>query len=424
LPAQPANVLSPEKWEEISLILGEIDYDLLQETCLATLMSITENPEEKVPQILETKSLRTIKEILLEKYPFRKDGVPAILEFVARLVNNQKVTEVNSLKTWLDKIASEKNINYPIYREPESSNISINAYLLITLEKVSEVSTDFNLQAELVPNHQEGDKPFNAVPIILNQDGLISCPENEIKDYIGRLIKAAKMKLIREYKHTKYSLTIELFLPVQYLGRDFDLEEISADQNRLKPIGYQYHFAVRSLDRYLINESTNMGDYLTKLEQRWLDYQPKVQDSTNTWIQAIQCLDLLDDCYNWDKFSTDWHKNKKLAINLAGGLPQDEKQQEFFYSLLRGGVPLSLWNRCPHFDRDDASKTLNNLIALDSLQNLSNLFAKVRDLRVEAHDEREKAKDYLGYHLGFLCDRPDRIPFALKLENQIYTGTD
>jgi hypothetical protein len=418
-PTKTPNILSDDQWKEILLILIEIDLDLLQETCQATLANI-KNIEEKVPQILsiknlDIKNLNTLREILLELYPYRKDNIPTILEFVERLIN-RNATVKDKLKKWLDKIVAEKNIVLPIYTEPKPSSITADSYLLIKIEKISK---GFTLQSELIPNYENDSKPYDHVPIELNEIGLVNRSESDLRHDICGLIKSAKIMLVRKYGYTKYDLTVELFLPIEYLGSEFDLEKIAAAGNRLSPIGCQYRFAVRSLDRYLINEYSGWGDYLRFFEKRWEIYQQiHREEVTDIVIQSrFHYIDT-------SELSTGWDKNENLSVNLTGGLTQTEDKKKFFEEILISGVPFSLWNRCSHLDCNDVKQVFNSLMTLDSLQDLSNLFEKVLCLRREAHRKGEKAPDYLGYHLGFLCDRPDRVPLSLKPENQSFVPTN
>ena len=423
---QITNGISSVQWDEIKLILADIlddvGIELLEEACKATLANNMQDFEGKIPQAVEIKKLKLLQDILVTKYPLRKDGVPMVLEFGERLICNEKVTvtEKERLNIWLNKIAGEKNINRPVYVEPKDTKKDIvDAYLMIVVEKNS---GDFTLQGELIHNYQEGNKSNDINAISLNQDGLVNCAENELLNYIGKFIKIAKQKLMQKLIK-KYTLTIELFLPVKYLGRGFDLEEILADQNLKSPIGYEYRFAVRSLDRYLITDDTGMGDYLNKFEQRWDFYYDKEQKITNS-TDHIQCLDSLEACKNWRKLVTDWNKKDKLVVNLAGGLTCNQNQEEFFYSLLRAGVPMSLWNRSADLDCDHVKQKFSDLLTRECLNNLGSLFKNIQDLRIDAHDEALEPKAFLGYHLGFLSDRPDRIPSCLELQNQSLQGTD
>ncbi len=109
------NIITSEQWNDLISILSEIDYDILQETCRETLKNI-KNIEEQVPQIINLKNLRILKEILLEKYPLTRGDIPTIIEFAERLTKNQQIahTDKEKIEYWLKKIANEKKIKLPI----------------------------------------------------------------------------------------------------------------------------------------------------------------------------------------------------------------------------------------------------------------------------------------------------------------------
>jgi hypothetical protein len=231
-------------------------------------------------------------------------------------------------------------------------------------------------------------------------------------------IKIAKIKLIKEYRYRKYDLTIELFLPIKYLGQHFDLEEIPAGLNQCKPIGYQYQLVTRCLERYLINEDTNWGEFFTKLEQRWDFFQDFLKNNpVETDIQD-KFLYLenneITEIEQWDEFSKaiEWEDSQKLAVNATGNLSKNECQQKFFECLLRGGIPLSLWHRCPQLNSLQVREQFQNILKVDVLQDLNKLLQKVLKVRRDAHDKHQQIA--LGYHLGFLCEHGDRIPSVLN----------
>jgi hypothetical protein len=91
------------------------------------------------------------------------------------LSKNAKVIETSrtKIKNWLEKVAREKNIELPTYKKTQPSSIAANSYLQIAIEKESEVSDNFILQAELIPNYQEGEKLSDSVPLALTSDGSI-----------------------------------------------------------------------------------------------------------------------------------------------------------------------------------------------------------------------------------------------------------
>ncbi|MDF5729346.1 MAG: effector-associated domain EAD1-containing protein [Rhizonema sp. PD38] len=426
------NIITSEQWNDIREILSEIDYDILQETCRKTLRNI-KNIEGHVPQIINIKNLGILKEILLEKYPLIRGDIPTILEFAERLAKNKQIvhTDKEKIESWLKKIANEKNIKLPIYTEIQPSSSTVHSHLLIIIEKAS-VSDKFTLQAELMPNYEEKNEFSKTEPIYSDEDGLIICNFDEIKEKIYQFIK--NVKLMPQYR--KHTLTIELFLPIDYLEKNLDLEEICAGNNQLKAIGYQYQFVTRCLKRYLITEETNYGDFLTKLEEKWHGFQDFVQ---NNFVDAhlqdnFVYLDNnhIIEVEQWDEFSlaNEWEKEHKIALNIAAYFPDNiEKQEKILNCILRGGIPISLWHKCPKLTCDEIRQQLADILTTDSLKKIRILLKNVWDTRKHAQDKYTKDKatarnqvlqpqsaDYFGYQLGFLCDHPYRVPSRFKYD--------
>ena len=416
------NIITSEQWNEIISILSEIDYDILQETCRETLRNI-KNIEEHVPQIINLKKLGILKEILLEKYPLTRGDIPTILEFAERLTKNKQIahTDKDKIESWLKKIANEKKIKLPIYTEIQPSSSTVHLHLLIIIEKES-VSDKFTLQAELMPNYEEKNEFSKTEPIHSDEDGLIICNFDEIKEEIYQFIK--KVKLMPQYR--KHTLTIELFLPIDYLEKHLDLEEISAGNKELKAIGYQYQFVTRCLKRYLITEETNFGEFLTKLEEKWRCFQKNFIDANLQDIFIYLDSNHIIEVEQWDEFSlaNEWEKDNKIALNIAAYFPDNiEKQEKIFNCILRGGIPISLWHKCPKLSCDEIRQQLADILTIDSLKKPRILLKNVWDTRKHAQDEYTKDKatarnqllqpqsaDYFGYQLGFLCDNPYRVP--------------
>ena len=109
--------------------------------------------------------------------------------------------------------------------------------------------------------------------------------------------------------------------------------------------------------------------------------------------------------------------NKRLGLTITCGFPEsNEEKKELFIAIIRGGVPIALWTRCNNFP--DIEEGFDKLLTVNSLPDLSDLYESVWDLRKTAHAQLDKSQNYLGYHLGILCDNPNRVPFHLRLENQ------
>lgn len=116
--------------------------------------------------------------------------------------------------------------------------------------------------------------------------------------------------------------------------------------------------------------------------------------------------------YNWSEISIDWESKQKFMVSLALCKSGQEDCQEFFKYLLKAGIPLSLWNRHSNLEFTEVKRQFSKLITSSSLRNQSQLLQEVRRLRQKAHNQvsDEEAKNSLGYHLGVLCEHPERIP--------------
>ena len=111
---------------------------------------------------------------------------------------------------------------------------------------------------------------------------------------------------------------------------------------------------------------------------------------------------------------------KKLGVKVTCCLPETNNKKELFHAILIGGVPICLWTMCnlPRIEDD-----FDKLLSFDFFKDESNWIESVFKLRREAHAKQDK-ENHLGYHLGFLCDNPHRVPFNLMPQNQslIETG--
>lgn len=111
---------------------------------------------------------------------------------------------------------------------------------------------------------------------------------------------------------------------------------------------------------------------------------------------------------------------KRLGLKTTCSLPEDDKaKRELFIAIIRAGLPIFLWTRC--CSHPDIESEFNQFFTSNSepVSDVNNLVEYVWNIRKEAHAKKDNEKNnYLGYHLGFLCDNPDRIPFSLTEQNQ------
>ena len=414
--------LDEDQLNELRLILDAVNFSLLQKVCRKTINHLIEDVEGQIPEIINIDSISYIIEILLQKYPLRKDdSVPTILEFVQRLRDCDRIDREirQKIQQWLKEIANDKDINLPIkYLKPKTiSNKMVDSYLFVIVEEIEE-SRKFSLSAELIPNYQENNNN-ESITIELNKNSLNTCTLNEITKIIANFVQVAKKKLFLDYRYSRHNLIIELFLPYEYLQENIDLQEIMASGNQRKPLGSEYHFVVRCKNRYQLNYFSNFGDFFTNLENKWAVFQNIIQENAGTTeitnnFAYVSCIDR--DC-NWDEMLDKWEQQQKISVNLTCSLPVDGREKNFFLYLLKAGIPLSLWNRCSEFTCEKVEEEFNEMLNFASLANLFQLYKNIHQKRRDAHNKKKKASQYLGYHLGCLCDHPYRIPSSLNPYN-------
>ncbi|MEC4819856.1 MAG: hypothetical protein SAK29_42295, partial [Scytonema sp. PMC 1069.18] len=127
-------------------------------------------------------------------------------------------------------------------------------------------------------------------------------------------------------------------------------------------------------------------------------------------IETIQSSSSL----NWNKLAEDL--KKKIGLKLTSPLSKQSKEQEnFFTTLLRGGVPIAFWTRYQTPSHLTIER-INCYLTVECLNNnLKKLVEQMCEIRKQAYIA-DKPKECLGYHLGFLCDNPNRMPRIKQLK--------
>ncbi len=413
--------ISTEQWRKLLEIIAVINLDILKKICKDTLQNYSKYQDAlgNCPELIQPKNLGIFKTILLEKYPKNDKGIPSLLEFAERLSKEEEISQNirDELNNWVKTVAQELNISLPTYEIIQLSTTTLNSYLLIT---VTPNSTDtFYLQAELILNYLDKDTKTKPIKLELNCDSPnIECSLSDIVDKIYQFISVTKTEYLNKNQRNNYNLTIEVFLPLQFLDANIDLKNIPIGFNRQRPLGSHYRFLVRSIDRFISND----GEYFNTLSLRWEQFNHWMQNiSLHREIQnKIHHISKVDDC-NWEEIEAELEIKEKFGVKITCCLPENQfDKEDLFIAILRGGIPLFLWTRCnlPNVDDD-----FNKLLKVDFFQNELTRIESVWKLRKLAHAKRDK-ENHLGYHLGFLCDNPHRVPFNLMLQNQslIETG--
>ncbi len=391
-----------EKWNELLTILSEIDLPIISDICKDTIKYLNPNIDifANYSELINLEKIGTLKKILLENSTPPVTEAETIVQFVERLSNAEgvKVSERNKLCNLKEALGDKYNIDLPTYEKKKSFN-NLDFYLLVTA--IPKGNNQFNLTAELIL-----DKEIIPIDELNYEQREIDCTLSEIATKIYEFIKIGQKNALRQYKN--YTLTIELFMPLQYLDEKIDTQEIPAGFGEKIAIGDKYQFIIRCSER--ITEEG--GEFLMELHRKYENFSHKFEDIPEK--NSYQEWDW-DNC-NLKKLENNWLDKGILGTTIICGLPEkNEVKRKFFISLIRGGVPICLWTRGSNLQ--DTEDGFNEIFSykLKSMNDLNTLFKSVWHIRRKAHAQTNK-QDYLGYNLGFLCDNPYRIPSSLDPE--------
>jgi|694.fasta_scaffold41284_3 hypothetical protein len=403
---KPINPAS-EYWNSLCDILDEIDLKILEKVCRITLENNPKNQDidGNYPELKNLQELATLKEILLEKYPKNQLNNPTIIEFAQRLTKENITTIIhNRLSEWIEDVAKELNYKTPFYQDKDKPKLSTIAQSYLMIKTEPKGDDKFYLEAELIIDFNPSIDKQKPTKIGTPQKLVLPCRWDDMAQNIYEYVLASQQNITAEYK--KYVLTVELFLPIQYLHRNIDAQEITNTLNKKEAISKNHRFILRSLDRF------NSGDYryINKLYGRW--------KKVNNYYTIISNF---DEYNSWDELADKWEDEETILVNFTCCLPED--REELFIAIIESGLPISLWTR---YNFPDLKEEYQDILSRIDKKNFeSSLIELVWKKRKKAHVKKDgERENHLGYHLGFLCDNPHRIPICLQDNNQplIETG--
>ena len=164
------------------------------------------------------------------------------------------------------------------------------------------------------------------------------------------------------------------------------------------------------------------------------DINKNTQDKDKTIVNKMFCLNLKDEKVRWKKLRRNLSNEKKIGLNLDLPLLNSDYKKyidEFLNTILRCGLPFSFWLRDKSLEalklsesQKDIDLEFKDFLKFEHFQQLETLLEYVRKVRDDSYVEDDALQDqYLGYHLGFLCDNPHRLPswFDEEKGDDIYT---
>lgn len=321
----------------------------------------------------------------------------------AILEDNFSPSELSSLTQILRYQCLDKFLklleNQTSQREADNLPQPLESYVLVTVESQKK-SEQVIVNAWLVEDNSLIQNDPNAAfkPLLdeLGEDGL-TCTQAEIQIWLNKSLKKA-LKLLRG---KRYHLTIEVFLPQEFLSTEVDQWQLEFD--RIAPEtcwGMRYGLRVRSLERLNLN-------YLDNYLNQWYENWGKVSQILDQH-PPLESFESLEDLHSLNSRQLPHQLNQKIGLKLT--CPTASEQFEVLVkAILQAATPIALWPRC-HNPNSNYAESINQLLTCRPLRQLSE---SVRELRSAS---RGNGSDHLGCHLGFLWEDPYRLTPEMMIE--------
>jgi hypothetical protein len=303
--------------------------------------------------------------------------------------------EYQNLRNWVEQISSQLDISISIQSQDEYRLREFYTYLLIIVDNEGD---KFNLCAEYLIEDENLNK-LRQEPLNLSdhneQTGIICDSFNEIpnkvKQYCDELFNQLQPNELK-------SITIELFLSIQYLTKNLDKEWFINDDLYDSPIVREINIVIRPRERLKNKFFIPLKNNFTRFKHKLNEYSDA--DLLNKEIEIIN-QKVVDS--NFQKISDNF-KDKKIGVKLNYNCIPDKA---FFHAIIRGATVIAFWRRCLITENSNFSD-IDNYIKLEYFKNDFRSF-------IEEMYELRKAASYQPndenfYPLGFLCDNPNRIP--------------
>ncbi|MBR8835279.1 MAG: CHAT domain-containing protein [Stigonema ocellatum SAG 48.90 = DSM 106950] len=365
--------------------------------------TLPENAMQDNSKLNSRQNIDNIINILCQQYPYVRE-VPSILEFAKNLASKfvDNSEQYKKIKSWVEEVSSKLSIPISIQPKVESRLQQIHTYLLIIVNE--EDNNKFNLRAEYILEDENltkiQQKSLN-LPDHKQQPGIPCNSFNEIPHQINKYYDELFEQLS---KNELKKITIELFLPMQYLRKNLDKEWFIYDDISLTtPIVREYNIVVRPSERLKKKFCIELENNFDRFKDSLKEYSD--EDILNKEIEIIN-QKVVDS--NFQKISDNF-KDKKIGVKLTyNSIPETA----FFRAIIRGAIGIAFWRRCSIPENSNFSDIDNHLKLEFFKNNFRNLIEKMYELRKEASYNDENF-----YPIGFLCDNPNRIPDSTFLKS-------
>lgn len=311
-------------------------------------------------------------------------------KFIEILANDRTVSE--STRAELQKIISASDSKTNGDRADTSSKKRLRSYLIVVLRP--EPNLQFCVNAWLIPDDSvKGSSRFCSLDINEEKKGVV-CSLNDIPAVVRSLLDQSLQQLFGK----DYELTIEFFLPIDYLSTEVDRLEVIPDPldcDEFNPLGIQYKVLVRSYERL---DNTYLLHHFQQWKNNWnrADINFKVVPS----LDSFEPFTTVNSC-NWKKLAMDL--KAKLGIKITC-VPPEVERKNIFKAILKSAIPIAVWMRKDIRECDRESK-LDCLLTSGNLETLPEYIRKEREEAYICDDPEE----HFGNHLVLLWEDPNRL---------------
>ena len=413
--------LSAESLTKLLTILKSIpDFMSVWDICRNILPSNVESDRAQEIQAFEQSDLSNwfkclmILKLLLEDYPTSKEQ-PNIFIFVEQLLESPLLEDVikNQLSSWLQAINPQQNImqmGLPTSFNQASGELQAYLMIVLSLEK-SKMRSLATLRC-VAPTGDTKEIPVHLDPESTER-GVLSTWK-KVPQTITQFVEQAIYELAKPANRLGcdyYALTVELFLPHQYLNERVDQWEIKDDFGNFVPLIAKHRLVVRSQDRVVKPDLRNAFSRSWHRARKILQETPQPA-SLQQNIEHLRELDCL-------KFGALQETLKeKIALKITCSLPQSQKEMlKFLQAMLGSGIPLAVWVRDRELSSSELEQRFDQFLTFDLLCNPCNLIETVKKQRVSAFDDNENPQARWGRHLTILWDDFERMPVSEPLQS-------
>jgi vWA-MoxR associated protein C-terminal domain/Effector-associated domain 1/vWA-MoxR associated protein middle region (VMAP-M) 1 len=362
----------------------------------------------------------TVLKLLLEDYPGEPEQRPNILTFVENLLKEEQLDDSikKQLKKWMQEIDpnfNDRDSNSETNPRNVTPTVSgaLQAYLMIAVN--AEKKTQVRAIASLLCISTTGVR--KEIPVHLNLESNergVLCTWKKLPDIIDKLIKRSidceLEKLVNELGCVGHNLTIELFLPVDYLCEPVDCWKIKDCWDDIVNLGCEHRLVLRSYDRAIKPKLKNDLSLSWNSAKKFLEQKPDVKSLQN----KIKCLDQID-CNQLMRLKAELEQ--KIGLKVICALPESKQEKkQFFQKVLDSGIPIAFWIRCSELPSGEVEAVIDRFLTTQLLLNSCELLEKVKQERRSAFSCETREK-HCGTHLSVLWDNWERMPTMKSLDN-------